>query len=235
MGLAARFIGIITSPKDTFARVVASPKWFGMLALTALLMAFFAGLPFATEAGRLAAIDMADQQMKTVQKTFGLQMDLDKVHEQVVKTANQMPYRNGGFVLFFVPIVSVIIAGVFFAIFNAGLGGEASFKQVFAVVVHSGVISALALMFIGLVNFFRGAVDPPTNLGLLVPMLPEDSFVASFLGAIDIFRVWGIVVLSMGLAVLYRRRTQPIAVSLFALYAVIAVLYAFVKSRAGGA
>jgi len=34
---------------------------------------------------------------------------------------------------------------------------------------------------------------------------------------------------------LYRRRTQPIAISLLALYAVIALVIAVVKSRAGGA
>jgi uncharacterized membrane-anchored protein len=39
----------------------------------------------------------------------------------------------------------------------------------------------------------------------------------------------------MGLAVLYRRRTHPIAISLMLVYAVIAVVVAVVKSRAGGA
>jgi hypothetical protein len=66
-------------------------------------------------------------------------------------------------------------------------------------------------------------------------MLPEKSFLASLLGAIDVFLIWWIVVLAMGLAVLYRRRTQPIAISLLAVYAVIAIVIAVVKSRAGGA
>jgi uncharacterized membrane-anchored protein len=42
-------------------------------------------------------------------------------------------------------------------------------------------------------------------------------------------------VLSIGLAVLYRRRTQPIAMSLLSVYAVIAIVIAVIKSRAGGA
>ena len=73
------------------------------------------------------------------------------------------------------------------------------------------------------------------NLGALLPMLPEKSFLASLLGAVDVFLVWWIVVLAMGLAVLYRRRTQPIAISLLAVYAVIAIVIAVVKSRVGGA
>jgi uncharacterized membrane-anchored protein len=47
--------------------------------------------------------------------------------------------------------------------------------------------------------------------------------------------LWYIVVLAMGLGVLYRRRTQPIAIALLGVYAVIAIVIAVVKSRAGGA
>jgi uncharacterized membrane protein len=49
---------------------------------------------------------------------------------------------------------------------------------------------------------------------------------------IDIFVVWQLIVLSIGLAVLYRRRTQPIATTLLVLYFVIAVIVAFVRSGA---
>jgi hypothetical protein len=38
----------------------------------------------------------------------------------------------------------------------------------------------------------------------------------------------------MGLGVLYRRRTQPIAIALFVVYAVIAVGFAAIMSRLGG-
>jgi hypothetical protein len=64
-------------------------------------------------------------------------------------------------------------------------------------------------------------------------MLPENSFVGRLLGMIDIFLIWYIVVLAIGLGVLYRRRTQPIAISLLAVYAVIAIVVALVKSRLG--
>ena len=35
--LVARFIGVLTSPRDTFMSVAAHPKWFGMLAVTTLI------------------------------------------------------------------------------------------------------------------------------------------------------------------------------------------------------
>jgi hypothetical protein len=129
----------------------------------------------------------------------------------------------------------VIIAGILFAVFNAAMGGEASFKQVFAVLVHAGAISALSTVFSGTINYFRGSIGSVANLGGLLPMLSDTSFAGRLLGMIDVFLIWYIVVLAIGLAVLYRRRTQPIAVSLLTVYALIAIVVALFKSRVGGA
>jgi hypothetical protein len=76
-----------------------------------------------------------------------------------------------------------------------------------------------------------GAAGSVANLGALLPMLPEHSFAANLLGMVDLFLVWYCVVLAIGLAVLYRRRTQPIAISLLSSNAVIAI--AVRLSRAG--
>jgi len=51
---------------------------------------------------------------------------------------------------------------------------------------------------------------------------------------VDLFLIWWILALAIGLAVLFRRRTQPIAMSLFAVYAVIALGAAAIMSRLGG-
>lgn len=112
------------------------------------------------------------------------------------------------------------------------MGGNARFTQLFSVVVHAGVISAIGAAFTGSVNYVSGSMsNSVANLGALLPMLPEDSFLANFAGMIDVFQVWGILVLAIGLAVLYRRKTQPIATTLFAIYAVILVAVAAFISR----
>jgi hypothetical protein len=226
--LLARFIGVITSPRDTFASVAAHPKWFGMLALTTVIIAGFSALPMTTEAGRQAAIDQQVTQMQS----FGMTIT-DQMYESLEKNSGRMPYTTGISVLVVSPIVVLIIAGILFAIFNAALGGEASFKQVFAVLVHAGAVSALSTIFSGTMNYFRGTIGSAANLGVLLPMLPENSFAGRLLGMIDIFLIWYIVVLAIGLAVLYRRRTQPIVISLLTVYAVIAIVVALIKSRLG--
>jgi hypothetical protein len=229
-GLVARFMGIITSPKDTFTRLVPVPKWFGMLALTTVLVAVFSALPMTTDAGRQAGIDQQVEQ----RRSFGIETS-DQDYAQMEKMSGMMPYITLAMVLIMSPIMAVIIAGILFAVFNAALGGEASFKQVLTIFVHAGAVSALSTVFSGVVNYFRGGMGSVANVGALLPMLPERSFLANLLGTVDVFLVWYVVVLAMGLGVLYRRRTQPIAISLFVLYAIIAIVIAVFKSRAGGA
>jgi hypothetical protein len=167
-------------------------------------------------------------------KSFGFEVT-DQMYDQMERSAARLPYTTGFSVLIFAPIICVIVAGILFAVFNAAMGGEASFKQVFAVVVHAGAISALSTVFSGTINYFRGGVASVANLGALLPMLPEQSFIGHLLGTIDIFLVWWVFVLAIGLAVLYRRKTQPIAIGLLAVYAVIALAIAAFKTSRGGA
>ena len=227
--LVSRFIGIITAPRTTFETVVAHPKWLGMLVVTTLIVAACTTLPMTTEAGREALLETQVRQMES----FGMQVT-DQMYDQMRGRIGIAPYTTAAGVIVMSPIIVALLAGVLYAIFNAAMGGTATFKQVYAVVAHAGVISALGQLFTGPLNYFRGSMQSATNLSVLLPMLPDGSFAARFAGAIDLFVIWWVFVLSVGIAVLYRRRTQPIALSLFAVYGVIALTVAAVMSRLGG-
>ena len=226
MNVFSRFIGIITSPRATFESVVAHPKWFGMYMLTAVIIAFGAALPMTTDAGKQAVLD----QQVSGMEAFGMQVS-DEMYEQLRQRTSTAPYTTAGSVIVGSLIMSLIIAGILWAIFNAAMGGDARYKQILAVLFHAGVISALGQLFTGPINYFRGSVSSATSLGALLPMLDDQSFIGKLAGAIDIFIIWWIIVLAIGLAVLYRRKTQPIAITLFAVYAVIAIGIAAFTSR----
>jgi hypothetical protein len=68
---------------------------------------------------------------------------------------------------------------------------------------------------------------------VLLPMISDQSLLGRILGMIDLFWIWWLIVLSIGLAVLYRRRTQGIAFTLFGIYAVGVVLIATVMNIFG--
>jgi hypothetical protein len=227
--LPSRILGVLVSPKATFQRIVAAPRWFGMLAF---LVVFLAGATFiflSTSVGRQALLD---QQVSSME-AFGVQVT-DEAYAQMERRVGISAYFGAAAQLVTVPIIYLIISGILFVVFNAGFGGDATFKQLYTVVVHSGAVGVVQQLFSLPVNYFRGSMSSPTNLSALLPMLPERSFLTYLLGAVDIFLIWWVTVLAIGLAVLYRRRTQPIAVSLFIVYAVIAVIIAGVRSWMGG-
>ena len=228
-GLLTRFVGIITSPKATYEGVVAHPRWFGMLLLTTLIVMVCSAGPMFTEWGRQAALDQQVQ----VMESFGANVT-DEMYANLERRMSIAPYTTAGGILFGTVVMLLLVSGILYAVFNAAMGGNATFKQLVTVVVHAGVISALAQLFAAPLNYARGSMSSATNLAVLLPMLDENSFVAQFLGMIDLFMVWYVLVLAIGLAVLYRRRTQPIAISLFALYGVIAIVVALVKVSFGG-
>jgi hypothetical protein len=135
----------------------------------------------------------------------------------------------------FAPVIWLIIAGLLFAVFNAALGGDSSFKQVYAVVVHSTVVTVVQQFFVMPLNFVRESMSSATNLSVFLPMLDESSFLAKFFGTIDLFMVWWVIVLAIGLSVLYRRKTGPIAIGLFSVYVIVAIIYAAVTAGRAGA
>jgi hypothetical protein len=51
-----------------------------------------------------------------------------------------------------------------------------------------------------------------------------------FLGTIDLFFVWATISLAIGLGVLYRRRTGPIATTMLGIYVVVALVIALFRS-----
>jgi hypothetical protein len=228
-GLVARFIGVITDPKATFESVAAHPKWLGMLALTTAIILACTVLPMTTEGGKEAMLETQVRQMES----FGMQVN-DQMYQQMRSRMGIAPYTTAAGVLIMSPIITLVLGGILFAIFNAIMGGNAAFKQVYSVVVHAGVISALGQLVTGPLNYFRGTMASATNLAVLLPMLPEGTFLTRLAGMIDLFVVWWVFILAVGVAVLYKRRTQPVAMTLFGVYAAIALVAATVMNVLGG-
>ena len=73
------------------------------------------------------------------------------------------------------------------------------------------------------------------NLAVFLPFLDENSFAARMLGSIDLFVIWWILNVSIGFAVLYRKRTGPVATTLLIIYVLIGFVIAAVKSALSGA
>ncbi len=200
-----------------------------MFALTVAITVLCTSGPMFTEWGQQAALE---QQVKVLE-SFGQTID-DAAYARMQTGMKFAAYTSAIGIVLFSPIMLVITAAIFYVIFSVAMGGNATFKQQIALNVHAGVIPTLALLFATPLNYVCGSLSSTTNFAVFFPMLDEDSFAARVLGMIDLFWIWYVIVLAIGLAVLYKRRTQPIAIGLLAVYAVIAVCIALIRGMFGG-
>jgi hypothetical protein len=131
------------------------------------------------------------------------------------------------------PIIWAALAGILFLVFGVFTGGSATFKQLFAVVVHSSAVGAVQTLFVTPLNYFRETMSSATNFGVFLPFLAEGSFFARFAGMVDLFILWWLAVLSIGVAVAYKKKTTGgVAMVIFGVYAVIALgIAAFMAAR----
>jgi hypothetical protein len=228
LSLPARVWGILTSPRETFADIVARPRWLGMMLVAILITVVCTGGFLLTAVGQQAYLD---NQIESTKRWVG-----EVSEAQVAGMERMLPYAapiTAVSVAIIMPIMWLVVSGILFAVFSAALGGTATFKQVFAVMVHSSAISVVQQLFVMPLNYARESMSSATNLAVFLPMLDEGSFLAKFLGTIDLFLVWWVVVLSIGLGVLFKRKTGPIAIGLFVVYGIIAVVVAAFFGRGG--
>jgi hypothetical protein len=229
LSLPERLIGAILSPKSTFEAVVAHPSWAGVVAVTALLAAVGWFVFLSTEVGQQAAIDQQFQQ----RESWGMQITPD-VEKAINASGPFVRWMTAISILVMSPLMVLFVAGVLYFVFAAMLGGGATYKQNLAVVAHAGVVPTLVGLALLPLNYTRASMSSATNLAVFVQMLPEDSFIVRFLGMIDLMWVWYLVILAIGLGVLYRRKTGPIAIGFFVVYLVVALGIAGVRSALGG-
>lgn len=230
LGLVQRIVGVIFSPAETYRSIVAHPRVLGALAVVAITVGLASFVFLSTEVGQNALLD---QQVRMAE-SFGFELP-DEAYEQIESQAGRARYFSLAGVLVTVPIGCAVVAGLILLIFNVALGGDGTFKQAFAVAAHSQILVALQQVFVVPLNYTRESMSSATNLGIFLPMLDETGFLARLLGAIDIFWIWWILNLAIGLAVMYKLRTAPIAWSLLAVYFVLAVIFAAVRVAIAGA
>jgi hypothetical protein len=221
LSLPARITGVLTSPRRTFSAIVDAPRWADVLLLTTVLIAGAAAAFMSTDVGPQALLD---QYIATLEN-FGRTVD----DAQYVRMQEQLGVTRQVYVgtLFVgVPAGAFALAAVLFGVFTGALRGHASYQQVLAVVAHSGVVLLLRSLCALPLNYLRESLSHPANLGAFIPVLSEGTFIANFLGTIDLFLVWWIVVLAVGLGVLYGRNPRRLAAAIGGIYAAAALILA---------
>ena len=121
---------------------------------------------------------------------------------------------------------------------RVGAGGparsRATFAEVLTVVVHASAILAVRTVVSTPINFARESLEGATSLSMVMPAFGESTFPARLVGAVDVFVVWWVVLIAIGLSILYQTRTLSVARWLFGAYVSGAAALALTQALRGG-
>ena len=220
---------MVRSPRRTLAAVVREPRSLDLgIVIVVISVVCSAGF-LMTRVGELAALDQQVRQLES----FGTVIT-DARYERLRALVPYRPAISAAFIVVGWPIVWLASARAIQWLGRRAGRGEASFNQVLAVVVHAWAIFAVRALVATPINYARESLGGATSFSMLMPAFGESTFPARMLGAVDIFVVWWVVLMAMGLGILYQTRTLPIARWLFGAYAGGAAALALTQALRGG-
>jgi hypothetical protein len=192
--LHRRVLDTFISPGRMFAGFGDNPPWAGALAIAVVL-------------GAAAVLLIPEQvfidQMENAMSRRGEPVTIDSDAATIAKFGRIMGAIGA---LIVQPVVTFGIAGALTLVFSLILGGRATYRQHLAVVAHALLITtAGALLALGLGATFGQVVH--FSLALAVPFLEEGTYLYRVLEGIDVFALWMVSVMGLGVSVLDDRRS----------------------------
>lgn len=216
-GVFERIIGIFTSPAETMRDIAARPSWLLPLLLVTVVSA----------GGTYFLKDVIVQQ--EIEKMHKKNMTEEQI-QQAMPFMDMMGIIAPVSTLIFMPIMYLVIAGVGLFVGNVILGGETKFSTLFAVTCWSGIITVLSYLVNIPVMVNRETMESATGLSPFFAAEENKTFFHHLLGQIDLFMLWGLVVLGFGVAAAYKFPTKKAMTMVFVVWAIFAIGAAFFKS-----
>ena len=220
---------MVRSPRATLTNAATNPRFVDLALLVIAIAAACSAGFLMTRVGHLAALD---QQVRYLE-SFGAVIT-DERYAQLRRLVPYRPAISAAAIILGWPVVWVVLARAVQWIGNRAGRGEPGFRQVLSVIVHASAILAVRALVAAPIDYARESLGGETSLNIVMPSFGESTFPARLLGAVDIFIVWWIVLIAMGLSILYRTRTLRIARWLFGAYAGGAAALALTQALRGG-
>jgi len=182
-----------------------------------------------TEVGRIALVD----EWERTAVAFGQDVD-DAKYAELRQLSTYAPVYALGAALLNGPVLILLVAAVVYFLFARGGDTRVSFVQVWAVVVCASVPLALRQIIAAFTTYIGESSASATSIGAWFSSLNEASAMARFVGALDLFVIWWLVVLAIGVSVLFQRRPARLALTFVGAYAGLALVLAGTMAALGG-
>ncbi|MEW5995657.1 MAG: YIP1 family protein [Candidatus Zixiibacteriota bacterium] len=189
-GLSFRgLVEIFYKPAEFFAALKDNPKVLvPYIAYAILLIIFF-----------VAAVNViVEMQLSSPQ--FQERMQGQTVTPQIKQWMTYQTMIGGPLVMLLMPLIAAA-----FALFwgNVVFSGNARFKQLLSVMLYGELIYGLGMLVLLPIILVKKSLLVGFNLGVLAAGQGPDSVLYLALSKIDLFVIWEIIVIGIGLSILY--------------------------------
>jgi hypothetical protein len=225
MNWLARIFNIIFEPRKAFEDLKRKPKWlvpFIVVCILGIGFYYFAYPIIMTE--QMHRID-ANEKYTDAQKESIKQYIGQTEHPPII----QLVFQPLG-----VAVIFLAISGVLFFVFNVLMGGDSTFKRVLSVVSHSYMITIPAAIVKYPLVFIKKTVDVPTSLALILSVDLKSSFIYRFLDGFDVFTLWQVLIMSLGMSIIYNFTFKKSLIPIFFMWALLILIGSLIAGAFGG-
>jgi hypothetical protein len=217
-----RVLGVLRHPRSTMVEVVRHPAFLTTWVVVLLTVAVCGGLLLSTDVGRQALVD----ERVRVTEALGGRVDDAQYARLQASPPVSIYLTSGGRVLLTPPLTLIVAAGL---LLLARLdGARLGFVTALAIAVHATVVLALQQLIATPIHYVTESLTSPTTLAGVLRVFDEGTWAARLFGTIDVFGLWWMWLLSLGLAAAAGRPARRYFVRLVAIYVGIAVIVAAV-------
>ncbi len=222
-----RVMGVLLRPRATMDEVVRDPSLLTTWVIVLLAVAVCGGLLLSTDVGRQALVD---ERVRVTEALGRRVTDVEYARLQADPPVSM--YLTSGGRLLLTPPVTIAVAFGLWALARLD-GARTSLVTALAIAVHGTVVLALQQIIATPVHYVSESLTSATNLAGLLGVFDEGTWPARLFGTIDVFGLWWMWLLSLGLAAAAGRQARRYLWRLLGVYVGVAALVATVFAVMG--
>jgi len=233
MGSLRKVVRVVYSPARVFQELEGRPNWLIPLLICVLVAAISSWI--------LLPSVILPQQREALENRPGLTEEQLEAARPWLE-GNRPLYLGLASATVVTGLIILVVAGIFHLICALLLGGKASFARTFAVVVYSSLVSVPESIVKVPLELLTKRTEGLTSLALLISA-PDASrafayrFLYRFLDQVDVFAVWKLVLMAIGLSVMFkfsRQKSYYVVVALWLVYALGSSVLGGIAARSMG-
>ncbi len=213
-----RVVGVLWHPRQTMAAVVREPSFITVWIVVLLMVAACGVTILSTAVGRQALVD----ERVRATEMIGGRVD-DAAYAALLANPPVSAYLTSGGRVLVTPLATLVVALALMGL-TAREPKPVSLVVALAIVVHATTVLALQQVVAVPAQLVRESLGSPTSLATLMPMVEDGTWLARVLGSIDVFGIWWVLLIAIGLAAATGRSTVHWLIRLGAAYLAIAAV-----------